>query len=87
MIKRIRREIQVPRFYGIAWDDYMHCEVVCAPIFINVVIRFFRAIYIFIKLGGRHPYNLSWKDDAYMQGYKAGYEKGRMNQHEKFYRV
>lgn len=42
----------LPRGYGIAWVDYANGRLTCMPVPLNVVVRWFRLAWLWIKYAG-----------------------------------
>lgn len=43
----------IPRWYGVAWDEWHRREVVCLPLGVNLVAQILRSAYCSIKHGNR----------------------------------
>lgn len=72
-IGRIRYEQgeRVPRGYGLAWHDLFHNQVVVFPIPFNLVARWLRELYFWL----RNPWTDAMTRDqraAYLRGYHDG---------------
>lgn len=70
LIKTVRQNEIIPRFYGVAWIDYYRDQAVCLPLGVNLLAALVRILYFNI----RHPRLLVTTDPraAYQQGFRAG---------------
>jgi uncharacterized membrane protein len=60
----------LPRFYGVAWFDWLTNRAVCLPLGINVLAALARSVYFSIKHAGRIV--MANPRDAYAQGLRDG---------------
>jgi len=47
--KRVGQGEMVPRFYGLVYRDYERCEAVCAPVPLNIALRYVRHVWWWAK--------------------------------------
>lgn len=66
MSKRINEGDMLPPFFGIAYWDYVSDTGVCYVVPLNLIVRFLRNIWIFVRTGG---YSIRMNPrDAFYQG-------------------
>ena len=70
MIVRLGEGFIVPRFYGVAWTDYMRRQAICLPIPLNVIAGYARGVWFWLKYDYRPPNSSAC--DAYAQGFRHG---------------
>jgi len=49
LTRRIDQGEVIPKWYGVAYEDWLQCQAVCAVVPLNLVIRLGFAIWIFFK--------------------------------------
>lgn len=72
LIKHINHGEMLPRGYGVAWMDYGSGRLTCMPVPINVVVRWCRVAWVWLKYAGMTlPATPS---EAYDAGYRKAIE-------------
>lgn len=73
IVKKVINEGEaIPKYYGIAYRDYLRYQAVCYPIVLNLIIRYLRELYFIIAI----PADLSRSEHIVQEAYRQGYEDG-----------
>jgi hypothetical protein len=70
LVKYSKNGELLPRFYGVAWFDWLTNRAVSLPLGINVLVAVGRSAYFSIKHAGRIV--MANPRDAYAQGLRDG---------------
>lgn len=73
LMQRIEPNISLPKFWGMAWYDFVKNQVVLMPIPLNIIASLLRNLYI--KLGCFGQWDIG--AECYRKGYEEGYQSGR----------
>ncbi len=72
-----------PRFYGYAWSEPWHDEIVAMPIPLNIIVRYARLIYFACQKGLGHDFIRDLQAEAYKHGRAAGYNQACLEHRER----
>lgn len=74
IIKTVRENELLPRFYGVAWRSFNSPSIFCLPVPLNLIVGVLRSMWMFCKHGSRRIY----------MNPRAAYDQGRRDQSRKY---
>jgi hypothetical protein len=86
--RQIREGEMIPRFYGVAWHDFLHFYYICYPYPFNIILAFLRKYWLKVRyyrienpleqqaLRKLYESEDEIREKAYESGYRCGLNDG-----------